>query len=376
MPDTTATKPAAHGHAHRGAHDYSRNPMLAYWETTQACGLACRHCRAEAIATPDPNELTHSEGMNLLQQFASFDRPPHLVLTGGDPLRRADLYELIDEARRLGIAVSITPSATADLTYDVMAKLQAHGVESLGLSLDGATAARHEAVRGVEGCFEWTIRAAENAGKLGIPIQINTLVAQETEADLPAIYALLQSFPVMRWSMFYLIAVGRGKLLQPVTPQRGEDLMRWAFNLSVDAPFVVATTEAPSYRRIALEEMRAKGWTGQQIAQSPVSRGFEIRDGNGIIFVSNTGEVCPAGFLPLVAGNVRTDKLTEIYRDSPIFREMHTPSHFKGRCGVCEYHTLCGGSRARAFAYTGDPLESDPFCAYEPKGDAVASRLS
>jgi radical SAM protein len=349
--------------------------MLAYWETTQACGLACRHCRAEAIATPDPNELTHAEGMNLLHQFATFDRPPHLVLTGGDPLKRADLYELIDEARRLGIAVSITPSATADLTYEVMAKLQAQGVESLGLSLDGATATSHEAVRGVEGCFDWTMRAAENAGKLGIPIQINTLVAQETEADLPAIYELLHSFPVMRWSMFYLIAVGRGKLLQPVTPQRGEELMRWAFNLSIDSPFVVATTEAPSYRRIALEQMRAKGWTGQQIAQAPVSRGFEIRDGNGIIFVSNTGDVCPAGFLPLVAGNVRTDKLTDIYRDSPVFRELHTPSHFKGRCGVCEYRTLCGGSRARAFAYTGDPLESDPFCAYNPKTDATEPPL-
>ncbi len=374
---TVATKPSAHshGHAHRGAHDYGRNPMLAYWETTQACGLACRHCRAEAIATPDPNELTHAEGMNLLHQFATFDRPPHLVLTGGDPLKRADLYELIDEARRLGIAVSITPSATADLTYEVMAKLQAQGVESLGLSLDGATATSHEAVRGVEGCFDWTMRAAENAGKLGIPIQINTLVAQETEADLPAIYELLHSFPVMRWSMFYLIAVGRGKLLQPVTPQRGEELMRWAFNLSIDSPFVVATTEAPSYRRIALEQMRAKGWTGQQIAQAPVSRGFEIRDGNGIIFVSNTGDVCPAGFLPLVAGNVRTDKLTDIYRDSPVFRELHTPSHFKGRCGVCEYRTLCGGSRARAFAYTGDPLESDPFCAYNPKTDATEPPL-
>ena len=368
MPDTAAIKAAhPHGHAHHAAHDYSRNPMLAYWETTQACGLACRHCRAEAIATPDPNELTHVEGMNLLQQFASFDRPPHLVLTGGDPLRRADLYELIDEARRLNIAVSITPSATADLTYDVLAKLQTHGVESLGLSLDGATAASHEAVRGVEGCFDWTLRAAENAGKLGIPIQINTLVAQETEADLPAIYQLLHSFPVMRWSMFYLIAVGRGKLLQPVTPQRGEELMRWAFNLSLNAPFVVATTEAPSYRRVALEQMRAKGWTGEQIARAPVSRGFEIRDGNGILFVSNTGDVCPAGFLPLAAGNVRRDNLVELYRDSPLFRELHTPAHFKGRCGVCEYHTLCGGSRSRAFAHTDDPLASDPFCPYEPK---------
>ena len=152
--------------------------------------------------------------MGLLRQIASFGDPmPHLVLTGGDPLRRADLYDLIDEAHRLGLTISVTPSATADLTYGVLAKLKAHGVESLGLSLDGSTAARHEAVRGVEGCFDWTINAAQNAAKLGIPIQVNTLVAQETEEDLPAIYELLKTVHVMRWSLFFLIAVGRGKLL-------------------------------------------------------------------------------------------------------------------------------------------------------------------
>jgi radical SAM protein with 4Fe4S-binding SPASM domain len=169
--------------------------------------------------------------------------------------------------------------------------------------------------------------------------------------------------------------VGRGKLLKPVSPKRGEEIMQWAFDLTQVAPFIVATTEAPSYRRVALERMRAKGWTGAQIAQTPVSRGFEIRDGNGIMFVSNTGDLCPAGFLPLTTGNVRSDNMVEVYRNSPVFRELHTPSHFKGKCGVCEYRTLCGGSRARAFAYTGDPLESDPFCAYEPKA-VVASHSS
>ena len=239
--------------------------MNIYWEMTQACALACRHCRAEAISTPHPEELTHAESMDLLRQIAAFDKPlPHLILTGGDPLRRADLYELIDEAQRLGLTISVTPSATGDLTYDVLAKLKAHGVESLGLSLDGSTAALHEAVRGVEGCFDWTMRAAANAAKLGIPIQVNTLVAQETEADLPAIYELLKGITVMRWSLFFLIAVGRGKLLKPVSAERGEELMRWAFDLSQEAPFVVATTEAPSYRRIALERMRAAGWSASR----------------------------------------------------------------------------------------------------------------
>ena len=368
----------AHPQVHRaGAHDYSLNPMLVYWEMTQACALACRHCRAEAISTPHPQELTHAESMDLLCQIASFDKPlPHLILTGGDPLRRADLYELIDEARRLGLTVSITPSATGDLNYDVLAKLKAHGIESLGLSLDGSTAALHEAVRGVEGCFDWTIRAAQDAARLGMPIQVNTLVAQETEADLPAIYELLKDVTVMRWSLFFLIAVGRGKLLQPVSPERGEELMHWVYDLAQVAPFAIKTTEAPSYRRVALERMRAAGWTREQIAQTPVYRGFEIRDGHGIMFVSNQGEIFPAGFLPLVTGNVRTNKLTYVYRNSPVFRELHTPSHFKGKCGICEYRTLCGGSRARAFAYTGDPLQSDPFCAYEPKVEAASSSHS
>jgi radical SAM protein len=377
---TTSTEHAAiaraHTHAHRAvAHDYSRNPMNIYWEMTQACALACRHCRAEAVSTPHPEELTHAESMDLLQQIASFGDPlPRLILTGGDPLKRADLYDLIDEAHRLGLTVSVTPSATGDLTYGVLAKLKAHGIESIGLSLDGSTAARHEAVRGVEGCFDWTIRAAENAAKLGIPIQVNTLVAQETEDDLPAIYELLKSVCVMRWSLFLLIAVGRGKLLKPVSAERGEELMKWAYDLAQVAPFVVATTEAPSYRRVALERMRAAGQTGEQIAQTPVYRGFEIRDGHGILFVSNQGDIYPAGFLPLATGNVRVNKLADVYRDSPVFRELHTPSHFKGKCGVCEYRTLCGGSRARAFAYTGDPLESDPFCAYQPKAGAASAK--
>lgn len=367
--DIRAIAATAPTHAHHpAAHDYSRNPMLVYWEMTQACALACRHCRAEAVSTAHPAELTHAESRNLLQQIADFDKPlPHLILTGGDPLRRADLYDLIDEAHTLGLTVSITPSATADLTFDVLAKLKAHGIESLGLSLDGSTAAQHEAVRGVEGCFDWTIRAAKDAAKLGMPIQINTLVSQETAQDLPAIYELLKSTQVMRWSLFFLIAVGRGKLLQPVSPECGEKWMHWIYDLAQVAPFAIKTTEAPSYRRIALKRMREDGRMAREIEQTPVYRGFGIRDGHGIVFVSNQGDIYPAGFLPLTAGNVRRDHLVDVYRDSPMFRALHTPSQFKGKCGQCEYNALCGGSRARAFAHTGDPLASDPFCPYEPR---------
>jgi radical SAM protein len=338
-----------------------------YWETTQACGLACRHCRAEAVSTPHPNELSHEEGKSLLRQIASFDKPlPHLVFTGGDPLRRGDLFELIDEAHRLGLTVAITPSATGDLTIEALADLKAHGIENLGLSLDGSNAERHEAVRGVAGCFDWTIRAAKFAAELGMPIQINTLVSQETLDDLPAIYELLKSFKVMRWSLFFLIEVGRGKVLQPISTEQGEELMNWVYDLSKVAPFAVATTEAPSYRRVALNRMRQEGMVSSEIERTSVYRGFGIRDGHGIMFISNQGGIYPAGFLPLAAGNVRTDNLVETYRDAPLFRSLHNPASFKGKCGRCEYKTLCGGSRARAFAATGDPLASDPFCPYEP----------
>ena len=210
------------------------------------------------------------------------------------------------------------------------------------------------------------MNAIRNASQLGFPIQVNTLVSQETADDLPAIYELLKAHKIMRWSLFYLIAVGRGKELQPVSPEHGERLMHWTYELTKSAPFAIKTTEAPSYRRVALNHMRESGWTGAQIERTPVYRGFGIRDGHGIMFVSNQGDIYPAGFLPLATGNVRADNLVDVYRDSPIFRALHNPSTFKGKCGICEYRTLCGGSRARAFAYTGDALASDPFCAYEP----------
>jgi radical SAM protein with 4Fe4S-binding SPASM domain len=160
--------------------------------------------------------------------------------------------------------------------------------------------------------------------------------------------------------------VGRGKVLQPLSAEEGEKLMAWIHRTSLSAPFIMATTEAPSYRRVALEQMRADGMTGEQIKRSGAYRGFGIRDGNGIMFVSHTGDICPAGFLPLVVGNIRQDQISDVYRTAPVFQSLHDPGQFEGRCGFCEYSALCGGSRARAYEATGDPLASDPFCTYQP----------
>lgn len=338
---------------------------------TQACALACRHCRAEAVPNPHPDELSFEQSVAFLRQIPDFGDPlPQLILTGGDPLARENLFELIDQARALGIGLSITPAATPKLTREILVRLQEHGVDGLGLSLDGSTAERHDSIRGVPGTFDRTMQALAWAQELGMPLQVNTLVSAETADDIPAIYELLKKFAVTRWSLFFLISVGRGKVLQPLSPEDGEGLMDWIYETSLMAPFTVATTEAPSYRRFALSKMRAEGKTGDEIKRTGAYRGFGIRDGHGIMFVSNTGDICPAGFLPLVAGNVRKDRVADIYRNSPTFRELHDPSQFEGRCGYCEYHSICGGSRARAFGATGNPLAEDPFCAYEPHNQA------
>jgi len=335
---------------------------------TQSCALACRHCRAEAMPKAHPMELTFDEGVKFLGQIMEFGDPlPQLILTGGDPLDRADLYPLIDEARRLGIGVSITPAATPALTLEVLVRLKEHQVEGLGLSLDGSSPERHDSIRGVPGTFDRTMQAIRWARELDLPLQVNTLVAEETVDDLPAVYELLKPSGLARWSLFYLISVGRGKVLQPLSPVEAEKIMGWAYEISKTSPFIVATTEAPSYRRVALEHMKDEGLTGEQIKRSGAYRSFGIRDGHGIMFVSNTGDICPAGFLPLVLGNVRKDRVADIYRNAPVFRSLHDPTQLEDRCGICEYNALCGGSRSRAYGATGDPLATDPLCDYEPR---------
>ncbi len=341
--------------------------MLVYWETTQACPLACKHCRASAMPTPHPLQLSHDEAEKLLDDIASFGSPaPHLVLTGGDPLQRDRLFDLIAAAQSRGIKVSVTPAASPLLTKETFVQLKEAGVDSIALSLDGSTPAQHDDIRQVPGTFEITLNAARWAGEVGLPLQVNTLVAEETVDDLPAIYELLHRFPLMRWSLFFLIAVGRGKQLNEVTSVQGEEIMHWVQELVPIAPFQIKTTEAPSYRRVASETMKSQGMSADEIRNTSVHAGYGIRDGNGIVFVSHLGTVYPSGFLPMEAGSVRKQSLKEIYQNSEVFRKVRDVDHFDGKCGKCEYRRICGGSRARAFAHTGDLGGSDPLCDYQP----------
>lgn len=338
---------------------FDRAPVRVYWELTRACDLACRHCRAEAVKVRHPDELTASEGLHLLERLAGFGDPkPHVVLTGGDPLKRPDLWTLIVAAQALGLGVSVAPSATPLLSPEEIRRLKATGVEAISLSLDGSSPDRHDAFRGVAGTFERTLVAARAARDAGLPFQINTLVAEETLDDLPAIYLLATELGAARWSLFFLISVGRGTVLEQITPAAAEEVMRWLAELGAHGVGpVVTTTEAPHFRRAMLQR------------HQPAARGHGagIRDGNGIMFISHTGEVHPSGFLPVSAGNVRANDVVSIYRDSPLFQRLRQPERFTGRCGRCEFHSYCGGSRARAYAVSGDPFAEDPLCAYEPR---------
>ncbi len=366
--------------------EFDRAPQRIYWEVTRACGLACRHCRAEASPQPDQDELSPEEGRAMLERFASFadpgQPPPHVILTGGDPLERTDLFALIAHARGLGLHVSVSPSATPRLTPEVIRKLADEGVEAISLSIDGATSARHDALRGVPGCFERTLVAARAAADASLMVQVNTLVSAETIDQLPAIFDLTVALGVARWSLFFLVTVGRGTVLQSISAARTEQLLTWLADLPRGPGIpIVTTTEAPHFRRVVLGRRAlavhpdANAGAGTPRPPSPVNprAGYGIRDGNGIMFVSSNGEVSPSGFLPLAAGHVRRTDPVEIYRSSPLFVSLRRASDFHGRCGACSYHQVCGGSRARAWAASGDPLGEDPLCSFDPGPEVRAA---
>lgn len=345
--------------------DFHSAPMLVYWEVTRACDLACRHCRAEAQPLRHPLELTTEEGYRLLEQLRTFgDPPPHIVFTGGDPLKRPDLFDWLRRSVEMGFLTAITPSGTYALTREVVHRFKDVGVWMMSVSVDGSTAERHDAIRQVPGGFAQTINAIRWAKEVGLPLQINTLVCAETYDDIPNIGTLLADLEVERWSVFFLVATGRGKVLGDITPEQAEALLHWLYEFSQEAPFAIKTTEAHHYRRVALERARAEG---NQHKLKSLRRGFGIRDGSGVMFISHIGEIYPAGFLPIVVGNVRTDNPMDVYRNHPLFQSLRNPDLYKGKCGVCEFRHICGGSRARAYATYGDPLESDPLCVYVPR---------
>jgi AdoMet-dependent heme synthase len=367
--------------------DFNLAPFVAIWETTRACDLACRHCRAEAIPEPQPGELSTAEGCDLLDDLAEVGTPI-CVLSGGDPAKRPDLCELVSHGSGLGMRMATIPAATPLLTFDLVRSLKEAGLAQMALSLDGPEAETHDAFRGVPGAYEKTLEGAAFAREVGLPLQINTTFSRHNLRCFEAMAALVGRLKAVFWEVFFLVPMGRGRDLGQMSGEQFEELFRLLADYSRRVDFIVKITEAPHYRRFLVQEhVRRGGESREPAAADAGERGQALpwhmrRDfgpggsiglapkgvnaGNGHLFVSYRGDIYPSGFLPLPCGNVRGASLREVYRTHPVFVELREPGRLKGKCRVCDFRDICGGSRARAFAMTGDYLAEEPFCAYEP----------
>ena len=347
--------------------DFERAPFLVIWEVTRACALACVHCRADAIARRDPRELTTEEGFRLVDQVSSFGAPPPLlVLTGGDPMWRKDLAELIGYATAAGLTVALTPSGTAMATRRRLEELKAAGLSRVAVSLDGPDPESHDAFRRVKGSYANTLKIIESVIDLGLPLQINSTVSRRTLPRLREMAGRVGEFPLTLWAVFFLVQTGRGASLEQITAAECEQVLGFLDDLSRRVPFGIKTTEAPHYRRLQSEREQAGAPRGPVLGRRQLRAPRAVNDGNGFVFVDHVGNVCPSGFLPMARGNVREGRLVETYRDDVVFRQLRDPDALGGRCGRCEFRASCGGSRSRAFAATGDAFAEDPLCAYEP----------
>jgi AdoMet-dependent heme synthase len=353
--------------------DFNESPFIVIWELTRACALRCLHCRAEAQYYRHPEELTTEEGKGLIDQIAKMDQPI-LVFTGGDPLMRPDLYEFIEYAVQKGLRVSMTPSATPKVTKKAMEKAKEAGLSRWAFSLDGPTEDIHDFFRGTKGSYQRTIKAIQYLHELDLPVQINTVVSRFNVSVLEEMAERVEELGAVLWSVFFLIPTGRASNLVPISPEDHEKVLHWLAELKDRVPYDIKTTEAPFYRRVIDQGGRKDKDIRPKLARDDVRpfidgigrAPFAVNDGKGFVFISHTGEVYPSGFLPLKCGNIRETDLLTIYRNHPVFKELRDPNLLKGKCGMCEYRFVCGGSRSRAYAVTGDYLASDPFCIYKP----------
>jgi len=375
----------------RGGLNFDETPFLAIWEVTQSCDLACKHCRAAAQPIPHPDELSTAEGKALIDQIADM-HVPIFVFTGGDPLKRKDVFDLIRYASEKDVKVAVTPSATPLLTREAIFKLKEAGTVRLGISLDGSTPEIHDKFRGLQGAYARTIQAIEWANEAGLPIQVHTTISRHNVDDMDNLVALFEKLAIVMWNVFFLVPVGRGQLDDLLSGEEFEQVFGKIYEVSQRAPFQIKTTEAMHYRRYLLQhnlEERKMGHGhpgghpgGHPVAlaeydpgapaSAPADRNMgwatrRVNDGKGFLFVSHVGNVYPSGFLPIHAGNVKQTPLQEIYQTAPIFKSLRDTSQLEGKCGACEFKEICGGSRARSYALTGDPLAAEPCCIYQPR---------
>ena len=366
--------------------DFDLAPFTIAWEVTRACAFACVHCRADAQHIRDPRELTTEEGYRLLDRFKEFGAPI-VVFTGGDPMMRRDLFDLIRRATDLSLRASLTPTATALPTVERLKQAMDVGVRRIALSLDAPSPEVHDAFRQVPGSWERTMKILRNAQAVGLSAQINTTITRHNVNLLPEIVKFVEEVGAVQWSVFFLVPTGRGQIQHMISPEEHERVFHWLYDLSQRGTFDIKATAAPMYRRVAIERKKNQlpspvgtvsdggragdgGW-GFQGAGFQYADGLNrpvkgVNDGRGFLFISHIGEIMPSGFLPVSAGTVRTADVVDVYRNHPMFKALRNPDQLKGKCRVCGYRVVCGGQRGRAYAITGDYLETDPACLYQP----------
>ena len=343
---------------------FDHSPMLVFYELTQACDLVCLHCRACAQSRPDPAELSTADSMRLIDQLTEFPQPPMLILTGGDPIKRSDIYELIEYAVGRGLEVSITPSATPLVTRQAITRLRDAGISRLAISIDGADAATHDANRGVAGSFQRSLDILHDANDLGVETQINTTLTPANFHQIEAMANRFAELEIALWSVFFLIPVGRASEMQRLNADECEQAFERLWAESSRQPYLIKTTEAPHYRRYVIQNRAGK--REQTSAARPAFIPAGVNDGKGVMFVSHSGVIHPTGFLPITCGVFPFQSVVSVYQDSPIFRSLRDAERLEGKCGRCEFRNLCGGSRARAYGVTGNLFAEEPDCSYMP----------
>ena len=326
-------------------------------------------------------ELTHEQGIRLIDQLVEFGEPyPALLLTGGDPLMRPDFFDLIEYAKQRGIYVAVAASVTPKLNEASISRMKMLGVDIMSVSLDGASPKTHDRLRGIPGTWAGTIGALQQAKRAGLKAQVNTTVMRSNINELPEIFHIAKENGSVAWEVFFLIRTGRGASLESLEPSECEEVMHFLYD-AAHYGVPVRTAEGPNFRRVRAQRANGlkapEGGIYRMLAEKlrnlegeptspPSLKMTPTRDGKGILFVSHDGEVYPSGFLPINTGKVPEQSLGSIYRLNPTFVALRDPANLKGRCGRCEYKEVCGGSRSRAFAEFGDAFQEDPACPYTP----------
>lgn len=342
-------------------------PRLIFWETTRTCNLPCPHCRASSIYGFSEGDLTTEESKKLIDDVVSF-ADPILVLSGGEPLIRSDIYEISDYGTKRGLRVVLASNATL-IDNNSAKNIKASGIKRIAVSLYGGNKEMHDGFIGKKGVFEKSIRGIKSASNEGIPIQINTTITKRNVNDLNEIVNLSISLAAEALHVFLLVPVGRGKEIEgdEILPHEYEAVLNRLYELNKEFEIELKATCAPHYHRVMRQRDKEEK---RRIKTSRHGFGAITKGclaGSGVCFISHKGEVFPCGYLPITAGEIRKNPFSEIWNNSSLFLNLRDENKLKGKCGECEYKKVCGGCRARAYARYGDYLEEEPYCIYQPE---------